>query len=316
MTGKEKCSLLRNIRTQLATDNNIPYTPEICTHDGDCRGTCSACEEEVKLLTSQIAQRKRLGDNIAWDCASITSGMNSAIAMNFQPYEDDIIFGRFLELPRSVVKKSRLNSEDIKAYPLIGIERLRINSDGPGIRSLIAVHGCPLHCKYCINPASSSMEEWEPYKVDEVCETVKSDAIYYRSTNGGITFGGGEPLMYPQFINEVAKLLPQALNKWCQTSLNVPFANLVKCEASIDHFAVDIKALNEEIYRRYTGGELRPVLENLAWLANKRGKDAITIRIPLIPGYTDQADQERAVDFFKKQGYQNIQTLTYTTDIY
>lgn len=311
MTGKEKCQLLRDIRVHLAEINNIPYKPQTCHHMGDCKGSCAGCDNEVAELTSAIIERIKEGTAVSWDCARYDVDFSTSPLMHFQAKKDDIAFGLFFTNPRQI-RLSNYRKDSANTFPLIGIERLRLNSDGPGVRALIAVHGCPLSCKYCINPSSANDSgSWDVYTPEDVSDIVKSDAIYYRSTNGGITFGGGEPMMYPKFINAVSNLLPKGLNKWCQTSLNVPLENIVECESVIDHFAVDIKALDPDTYRAYTGGELQRVLYNLEWLQRKRGVEAITIRIPIIPGFTSEAGQCAAAEFFRGKGFKNIDKFTY-----
>ena len=312
MTGKEKCALLREIRIRLAKANDIPYEPEVCLHGGDCKGTCYTCDCEAKDLTQKIKQKKREGHTISWDVVNVNQNMCSSTKVNFQD-KDGEVFGHMFGPPNKG-RISEYRKNEPNTFPLIGIERLRINTDGPGIRALIAVHGCPLRCKFCINPSAVYTENWDVYTPQDVYEAIKDDAVYYRSTNGGVTFGGGEPLMYPEFINEVGKLLPKGLNRWCETSLNVPLENIIACEAAIDHFAVDIKTLSPDIYWAYTGGELSRVLENLNWLSQKRGTDAITLRIPIIPGFTNEADQQYAMKYFRNRGFANIDEFTYITD--
>lgn len=315
MTGKEKCELLRDIRVQLANANDIPYTPVKCYHKGNCKGTCDACDSELADLTATFIKLSKNGQSVSWDCECKSDSLESSPVLQFQDREEEMAFGYMFGSPKAERLRKYRKADD-NAFPLIGIERLRINSDGPGVRSLIAVHGCPLQCKYCINPASSNgSNSWDVYTPDEVYDAVKGDAIYYRATDGGVTFGGGEPLMYPKFLCAMDKLLPKGLNRWCQTSLNVPLKNLKLCEAVINHFAIDIKSLDPEIYRAYTGEELSQVLENLEWLANKRGKDDITIRMPIIPGYSTAEDQLAAVEYFENKGYKNIHQFTYITKL-
>lgn len=309
MTGKEKCALLREIRIHLAKANDIPYEPKHCLHTGDCNGTCYACDNEAKDLAHKITQKKKDGQTISWDVVAVDADAKSSAKVNFQS-RDEGWMGLFEPPRRGRMIEYRKNEPN--TFPLVGIERVRVNTDGPGIRSLIAVHGCPLHCKFCINPDSTSdSENWDVYTPQDVYEAVKNDSIYYRSTDGGVTFGGGEPLMYPEFINQVGQLLPKGLNRWCETSLNVPLENIITCEAAIDHFAVDIKALNPDVYRAYTGGELSRALENLSWLSEKRGTDTITIRIPIIPGFTTERDQAEAAKYFRDKGFANIDKFTY-----
>ena len=83
------------------------------------------------------------------------------------------------------------------------IERLRCGTDGEGIRTLIGFSGCPLRCKYCPNKFTyDGSHKPKEYTVSELIEKVKIDKIYFAATRGGITFGGGEPLLHEKFIEE------------------------------------------------------------------------------------------------------------------
>ena len=65
MNGKEKCKILKEIRTDIAKANNIPLEIPECTHKGDCKGTCPRCEAEVKYLENKLAERRKRGLKIA-----------------------------------------------------------------------------------------------------------------------------------------------------------------------------------------------------------------------------------------------------------
>lgn len=80
--------------------------------------------------------------------------------------------------------------------PLIGISRLRMGTDGHGVSTLMAFHGCPLICKYCLNPQSLSDEAKVLMKTsEEIMKELLKDELYYLATNGCVTLGGGEPLL-------------------------------------------------------------------------------------------------------------------------
>lgn len=84
----------------------------------------------------------------------------------------------------------------MKTSYLIGLSRHRIGVDGEGVTTLVAFHGCPLRCQYCLNPKDlSSNGVWKRYTPEELYNHVKQDDLYFRATGGGVTFGGGEPLM-------------------------------------------------------------------------------------------------------------------------
>lgn len=65
MRGKEKCKALKEIRRQIAEENDIPFVVSQCTHQGDCRGTCPKCESELRYLERELAIRQGLGKAVA-----------------------------------------------------------------------------------------------------------------------------------------------------------------------------------------------------------------------------------------------------------
>lgn len=71
--GRHTCNTLKAIRKQIAEANEIEYEPQECTHEGDCAGTCPACEAEVRYLESELIKRKGLGKKVA--VAGIAMGM-------------------------------------------------------------------------------------------------------------------------------------------------------------------------------------------------------------------------------------------------
>jgi pyruvate formate lyase activating enzyme len=198
--------------------------------------------------------------------------------------------------------------DELKA-PIMGINRHRIQSDGRGIRTLVAFYGCPLNCTFCINPACHDKPS-NFMTPTEVYDSVKKDDLYFRYSNGGITFGGGEPLLYPTFIKGLCSLC----NKWgyaAETSLNIPIENLKLVVDVIDTFIIDIKCITQSKYKSYTGRENHLVTTNLIWLANNIDTTNIIIRIPTIPSITDDTDILRAETWLNNHGIRNIDKFTY-----
>ena len=145
---------------------------------------------------------------------------------------------------------------------LIGISRLRMNTDGHGLTTLVAFHGCPLRCRYCLNPQclnpASRILRLSP---DEVMDILRKDELYFLATKGGVTFGGGEPLLNADFIKEVLCL---GANKWhttVETSLNVPQSEIEIVLPYIDEYIVDVKDTNPAIYKYYTGKDNNRVIQ-------------------------------------------------------
>lgn len=200
--------------------------------------------------------------------------------------------------------------------PVIGIDRLRMATDGTGIRTLIGTYGCTLRCKYCLNPQSwNGCSKPLLYTPEKLFEKVRIDNLYFQSTNGGLTIGGGEPLLYMPAIEAFAALCPDTWSLWTETALNVD-QSLVKSASKIfHHFIVDIKTLDAAIYKEYTGRDLKQALDNLLYLQSVVGPDRITVRVPLIPGYTDIASQEKSTKELVSLGFTDLDTFTYRTDI-
>lgn len=200
--------------------------------------------------------------------------------------------------------------------PIIGIERLRMATDGNGIRTLIGTYGCPLRCKYCLNPQSWD-RSLKPalYTPEKLYKKVSIDSIYYQATNGGITIGGGEPLLYMPAIEAFAALCPDTWNLWTETALNVDRKYVELASKVFHHFVVDIKTLDAEIYRAYTGRDLKQALDNLLYLQSVVGSENISVRVPLIPGFTDAISQEKSTKELVSLGFSDIDTFTYRTDI-
>jgi organic radical activating enzyme len=134
------------------------------------------------------------------------------------------------------------------------IERHRFEVDGKGVRTLIVFSGCPLKCKYCINPYTwLDFNYSKSYCVDDLVDKISIDSIYFEATHGGVTFGGGEPLLQSNFILEFISKAPKTWNFNVETSLSVPFHDIEKIAHHISMFFVDIKSLNPSIYEKYTG---------------------------------------------------------------
>lgn len=196
--------------------------------------------------------------------------------------------------------------------PLYGIDRLRFNIDGDGIRTLVCFRGCPLNCRYCLNAGSNTItDNCKVVSTDELLEELSVDSLYFQATNGGITFGGGEALLYPEFINEFIDKANKNWNYWIETSLNVSYENIELIKDRIDKFIIDIKSTNNNIYRNYTDTDNNIAIDNLKRLINDIGADRIIVRVPYIEGYTTRLDQDESTEFIRSLGITNIDMFDY-----
>ena len=137
---------------------------------------------------------------------------------------------------------------------IIGIARHRFSTDGDGVTTLVAFHGCPLRCRYCLNPQSlGDGGRFREYSLEELYAETCIDELYFIATNGGVTFGGGEPCLYADFIREFHKLCGASWRLNLETSLNVPSVNIETLLPVVNTMIIDIKDMNPEIYSSYTG---------------------------------------------------------------
>lgn len=206
----------------------------------------------------------------------------------------------------TVDKKDR-----IPTLPVFAAERLRTN-DGPGVTTLVTSMGCPLRCRLCINPQSwregTRMRRFTPR---ELYDAVKVDDLYFQATGGGVTFGGGEPLLHMDFIEAFKALCPGEWALRAETCLNLEQEAVARAAKVIDGFIVDVKDTDPDIYRHYTGGEAEVMLGNLRFLLKEVGAERITARLPLIPGYNTEEDRAKSVVLLKGMGVKHFDLFEY-----
>lgn len=190
--------------------------------------------------------------------------------------------------------------------PVFGVERHRIATDGKGITTLVAFHSCPLKCTYCLNPQCHDPKTaTRVYTPESLYMQLKVDDLYFRTTGGGVIFGGGEPALYPEFITRFRHLCGNDWKITLETSLNVEQANIYELAGAVDEWIIDIKAFKPLTYSTYTNGDLKTVLGNLKALTTLFGvdKNRITIRIPIIPKLVDRFEALRTQKVLQRFGF-------------
>ena len=198
---------------------------------------------------------------------------------------------------------------------VLAIDRLRMTTDGDGVTTLICSMGCPLRCRFCINPGSwDGSVKGKSYTVDELYEAVKIDGLYFITTGGGLMFGGGEPLLNSAFLKEfMEKYKTLGWKFFLESSLNVPRDNLEDVIPYIDEYLIDTKDMDEERYKLYTGGDYRRFLENLLYLKERVGEEKIVVRIPVIPKLHKGKEEAAANgEKLKSLGFTRLDFLMYT----
>lgn len=202
----------------------------------------------------------------------------------------------------------------IKA-PIFAVSRLRMNTDGSGITTLVAFMGCPLKCRYCLNPKCH-----EPIKEGDdimmltpqgLYDLVKIDNIYFQTTGGGICFGGGEPTMYANFIKEFRQVCGDKWKITLETSLACSYNDIeILCDI-VDHWIVDIKSMDSVIYEMYTG-QVSGVSQRLSSLQMLVPNEKVTIKVPTIPDFNEKRDMDDDVEMIKQRfGFSDVVKTTY-----
>ena len=200
--------------------------------------------------------------------------------------------------------------------PIIAISRHRFLVDGDGVTTLVAFHGCPLRCKYCVNPQCQTTNGIkELLTPQQLYDRVKIDDIYFLVTGGGIMFGGGEPLLQSDFIQEFRKICGDKWKIYVETSLNVNRCSIEPLLEIIDYWVVDIKDWNNDIYSVYTGKDNSRVKANLEYLISRGLSDKIMVRVPAIPAYNTKEDIENTIGQLTRLGIKCIDRFEYIKDL-
>jgi len=232
------------------------------------------------------------------------------------------------------------------------IQRYSIH-DGPGIRTVIFLKGCPLRCQWCSNPESQSgaielefrsalcehcgqcipacpenaihpdpfitPDEkidylrcdlcgecarvcptgalhliGQEYAAEEILEQVLKDVAFYRRSGGGVTLSGGEPFFQSEFSLELLRLCyERGIHTAVETTGQVNWTVLANSLPFTDLFLFDLKHLDAQVHKQFTGVSNATILDNLNRLAEAGAH--IIIRIPLIPGVNLDDEHLRAV---------------------
>ena len=197
---------------------------------------------------------------------------------------------------------------DIKGR-IFNIQRFSIH-DGPGVRTIIFLKGCPLRCRWCCNHES---QEWktetivtagvaktvgQEVTVGEIMEEIQRDRVYYnRSGGGGITLSGGECLWQPRFS---LALLQAAKELGISTAIETTgYADMEVIRSMlpyIDTVLMDIKHTDGAKHKAYTTKDNALILENARHIA-KEARELI-VRTPVIPTFNDTPEEIRSIAEF------------------
>ncbi len=160
--------------------------------------------------------------------------------------------------------------------------------DGPGIRYVVFMQGCPLRCGCCHNPDTWDISGGEEYTAEEIVNKAIKFKPYFRD-KGGITISGGEPLLQADFVSEIFKLAKEkGINTCLDTSGCFLNDSVKKMLSFTDRVLLDIKYLDNDKYLKHVGCSLDKVLEFLELLKEKNIKT--TVRQVIIPTLNDNEE--------------------------
>lgn len=192
------------------------------------------------------------------------------------------------------------------------ITRLRINSDGEGVRSVLFLQGCPLDCFWCCNPETRFSPKFRKLTGQQLYSYLREDVPYFLFSGGGITFSGGEPLLQAAFIRDFILNYCEGFTVDLETSLFASWETVESLIPYINLWNVDFKIFDDSCHLEYTGKSNINILENIRRLARTAGPERVLITYPVIPGYNDsQENMEAMIAFLKGNGLKRVEVHPY-----
>jgi len=184
--------------------------------------------------------------------------------------------------------------------------------DGPGLRFVAFLTGCPMRCQYCHNPDTWHLKNGKPYSVSHTMQVIGKYAQALNLSRGGITLSGGEPVLQTRFTTRVLRRCKElGLHTCLDTSgrLGERLTDEQLMDADVN--LLDIKSGDPEIYQRVTRHPLQPTLDYARRLSDL-GRP-MWVRFVLVPGLTDGYDNvQRVADFCASlKGLERVEILRF-----
>ena len=179
--------------------------------------------------------------------------------------------------------------------------------DGPGIRLVVFLQGCPFRCLYCANPDTIDLKgESKETRPEEILEMAVSQKPFY-GKRGGITFSGGEPTMQAEALTPLFReLKAQGIHICLDSNGGIWNRHVKELLGLTDLVLLDVKQINPERHRRLTGRSNEQTLRTAAWL--EEHNRPFWLRYVLVSGYSDAEEDIRRLGETLGD-YQNIQRV-------
>lgn len=137
------------------------------------------------------------------------------------------------------------------------------------------------------------------------------DNLYFLATEGGVCFGGGEPLLRSTFIERFCQLCPKEWHVYLESSLSVGQQQLEMVIPYVHQYIIDVKDLQPDIYHRYTGCDINPLMLNLRLLADRGLQERVTLRLPLIADYNNDENRQQSQQQLEAMGFTSFDRFEY-----
>lgn len=185
--------------------------------------------------------------------------------------------------------------------------------DGPGLRLVVFLQGCPFRCQYCANPDTINFAGGHPTEPEEILRMALNQKPFF-GKKGGVTFSGGEPTVQARALIPMAKMLKDNGIHVCLDSNGGVWNEDVEALLElVDLVLLDVKEINPARHLTITGRDNAVTLRTAAWL-EEHGKP-FWLRYVLVPGYSDFEEDMRAlgVHFQNYSRLQRVEILPYHT---
>ncbi len=192
--------------------------------------------------------------------------------------------------------------------------------DGPGIRTTVFFKGCNLRCAWCHNPESQSREPellngnicGRKMTADEILKEILKDKAFYAASGGGVTFSGGECMLYPEKLRKILILCRKnGIHTAIDTAGLVSWESFLRVIPYTDMILYDIKCADDALHKKFTGASNRVIIQNLRRLSAKF-QGELVIRVPVIGGFNDsEAEMKKISKLISGIKYSRIELLPY-----